>query len=356
MCDSNKKTNNFKSDNSKAISFEFINYNDFWFNHKEYNKIENGLILGSDVPIKDLNCMEMLEISHIISVIEEPVAEQYRFGHINYIHVEAGDFPDEDLLSSFEYCFKIIANAQKNDENVYVHCGSGVSRSATIVIAFIMKKYKISFLDAIRRVSKKRKVFPNEGFTEQLGLFERMDWIGNGYNEEYRRFLLKSLTYQLRTDRLSSNSCTYTLPKPRVKSSAERQLTFNYEMNCVRNYFEKIGKAEQLAEEQKLEEHIYKGQTYHCYVCNTELFNAIHIIGDDWDKQLMATSCDHIFIEPLQTYCTQSDNEKTGFMKCPNCLSVFGLYNWLLFQCNCASHQKWKECLALKVFPQKITF
>ena len=121
----------FKSDSPKrksqkgcktesAVNYEFVYYNDFWFNQKEYNKIENGLYLGSDIPIKDINVMEMLEVNHIISVKEEPVPESQRFAHILYNHVEAGDFPDQDLLSSFDNCYKIMDRAQKNGKIILV--------------------------------------------------------------------------------------------------------------------------------------------------------------------------------------------------------------------------------------------
>jgi len=134
--------------------------------------------------------------------------------------------------------------------------------------------------------------------------------------------------------------------KSKLRTDTEIQMSLNYEQNSVRNYFDKIAIAEQVWA-------LQKGQSYHCFVCNTELFNQINIIGDETAKRVNS-SCDNIFIEPLQTYCTQSETDKTGFLKCPNCLQVFGSYNWLLYHCNCSSHQRWKECLALKVFRQRI--
>mgnify|MGYP002078611109 CR=1 FL=1 len=56
--------------------------------------------------------------------------------------------------------------------NVYVHCYAGVSRSVTIVVAYIMKYWgwnvenSISFVQAKRVVAK-----PNQGFMEQLKKF-----------------------------------------------------------------------------------------------------------------------------------------------------------------------------------------
>lgn len=51
---------------------------------------------------------------------------------------------------------------------VVVHCYQGVSRSATIVAAFLMLKRGMSAEEALKTLRKKREIFPNEGFLNQL--------------------------------------------------------------------------------------------------------------------------------------------------------------------------------------------
>ena len=49
----------------------------------------------------------------------------------------------------------------------------GKSRSVTLVIAYIMKKYKMGFKEAFHFVKRKRReASPNEGFVFQLGKYE----------------------------------------------------------------------------------------------------------------------------------------------------------------------------------------
>jgi hypothetical protein len=60
---------------------------------------------------------------------------------------------------------------------VLVHCQAGISRSATIVIAYCMHKERLSFEAAMAVVSAARsKIWPNMGFKCQLEQFEKLGW------------------------------------------------------------------------------------------------------------------------------------------------------------------------------------
>lgn len=51
---------------------------------------------------------------------------------------------------------------------VFVHCAVGVSRSASIVLAYLMIHQHHSLLEAILKVKERRWIFPNSGFLKQL--------------------------------------------------------------------------------------------------------------------------------------------------------------------------------------------
>jgi protein-tyrosine phosphatase len=58
---------------------------------------------------------------------------------------------------------------KKQNRKVLVHCAAGVSRSASFVIAYIMKSRKIGFDEAYTFVKSKRPIItPNSGFVKQL--------------------------------------------------------------------------------------------------------------------------------------------------------------------------------------------
>jgi dual specificity MAP kinase phosphatase len=63
--------------------------------------------------------------------------------------------------------------ARKNNSKVLVHCQAGVSRSPTIVIAYIMKKYSLNLNEAYSKVREMRPIIaPNLIFMSQLMEFE----------------------------------------------------------------------------------------------------------------------------------------------------------------------------------------
>ena len=51
---------------------------------------------------------------------------------------------------------------------VLVHCTVGVSRSATLVLAYLMIRQNLTLVEAIKTVKDHRGVIPNRGFLRQL--------------------------------------------------------------------------------------------------------------------------------------------------------------------------------------------
>lgn len=49
-----------------------------------------------------------------------------------------------------------------------VHCARGVSRSATLVLAYLMIYERLTVAEAIEAVRGHRNILPNVGFLEQL--------------------------------------------------------------------------------------------------------------------------------------------------------------------------------------------
>ncbi|MEM0353963.1 MAG: dual specificity protein phosphatase [Thermoplasmata archaeon] len=68
-----------------------------------------------------------------------------------------------------EIGYHFINMAHEFKKNVLVHCIAGVSRSASLVVYFFMKKYHLEFEKALDLVRQKRSIInPNDSFKFQL--------------------------------------------------------------------------------------------------------------------------------------------------------------------------------------------
>ena len=79
------------------------------------------------------------------------------------------DSPDANLRTRFPDCIGFIKQAIGKGGRVLVHCFAGVSRSAAVVIAYLMQEHGLSVHSAYSLVRSKRPyIKPNEGFHDQL--------------------------------------------------------------------------------------------------------------------------------------------------------------------------------------------
>lgn len=82
--------------------------------------------------------------------------------------------PSYEINKHFKEASDFIARAvgtKKTGQRggrVFVHCVAGISRSATLIIAYLMTYQDINLTDAVRMLRTKRKICPNLGFQQQL--------------------------------------------------------------------------------------------------------------------------------------------------------------------------------------------
>jgi len=87
----------------------------------------------------------------------------------DYMHIALDDKWGEKLTPYLSSTNEFISRHIDAGNKVLVHCYAGVSRSASIVIGYIMYRYHLNFHDAYELVKAKRNVInPNFGFICQL--------------------------------------------------------------------------------------------------------------------------------------------------------------------------------------------
>ena len=78
----------------------------------------------------------------------------------DYLYIPADDYEQFDLSQFFQKACDFIEKNRKKT-NVLVHCMAGISRSATLVVAYLMKKYGYSMNSILTLLKRKRSIVKN---------------------------------------------------------------------------------------------------------------------------------------------------------------------------------------------------
>ncbi|KAH7406484.1 protein-tyrosine phosphatase-like protein [Phaeosphaeria sp. MPI-PUGE-AT-0046c] len=155
------------------------------------------LYIGGLYALYQTDLIRAAGITHVLSVIDYDPALKERFPDLvlKHLHIRADDHPNENLLKHFGEVVRWMDVAlgkvesteteskstpgEKDDGGkrggVFVHCAMGKSRSATLVVAYLMWKYKLDPKSALDQLCEGRPVCdPNPGFKEQLEVWEEM--------------------------------------------------------------------------------------------------------------------------------------------------------------------------------------
>jgi atypical dual specificity phosphatase len=130
------------------------------------------LYLSGLAPVSEEN-LKKCGISVIIRVLDtEPVVEMKDI-ITHWYQVDDFESESHEIRKYFDAATDVINEAITSEKKVLVHCRAGVSRSATIVLCYLMKYEKKSLIEAHTFLKEKRKLIrPNLGFWSQLVDFE----------------------------------------------------------------------------------------------------------------------------------------------------------------------------------------
>ncbi|XP_021357881.1 protein phosphatase Slingshot homolog 1-like isoform X2 [Mizuhopecten yessoensis] len=151
--------------------------------------IKDFLFLGSEFNASNLEELTENGVDHILNISRE--VDNFFPEILTYMNIKEWDNEEADLCKHWDDTNKFIAKARRENSKVLVHCKMGISRSASTVMAYLMKEYGMSRREAYDFVKAKRAcVMPNQAFWAQLLIYEGI------LNASKQRALFKSKSEQ----------------------------------------------------------------------------------------------------------------------------------------------------------------
>lgn len=235
------------------------------------------------------------------------------------------DTEEENLLDHLGPCLDFIDDGRK-EGNVLVHCYAGVSRSATIITAYLMRVEQKPLEEALESLKEVyESVCPNDGFLEQLKLFGEMGFKVDTSSPLYKRFRIKLLgqsykigekigSYVFEDDPGVSRQAT---PTQDLSNKDTRKTAYRCK-KCRRI----------VAVEDNVVSHT-PGEGESCFEWNNKRKG-----GRPDNKE---QNCSSLFVEPLKWMTPVEDGALEGKLSCIHCGARLGYFNWSGIQCNCGS-------------------
>lgn len=149
-----------------------------WLNDRELSSEKDNSHAITPSVVLGGNLVEDLEgVTHILSIVsrgQRPAGEHVGGGAFARLVLDVEDSFDAPLHEHFDEACRFIDEAVAAKGKCYVHCQLGRSRSATVVIAWLMHQQKsrgelVSLLECFMAVAAKRRISAlNYGFFARL--------------------------------------------------------------------------------------------------------------------------------------------------------------------------------------------
>ena len=130
--------------------------------------IEDQLFMGNRAAAQEIPILRMCDISSVVQIQSFPTAP-FHPDSFKYLCLALTDLEEDSIMKILPEALAFIHAEIAAGRKVFVHCDAGVSRSGSVVTAYIMATHNIPFEEALQYVQAKRPcVGPNDAFKEQL--------------------------------------------------------------------------------------------------------------------------------------------------------------------------------------------
>jgi len=100
--------------------------------------IDNFLFHGDLRQASNLNILKRFNIQHIVNICDHELNQSIK-DNLNILWIHFYDEMQEDIKQHFERTNQFLHECQLKNEKVLVHCQMGISRSSSIVLAYLIK-------------------------------------------------------------------------------------------------------------------------------------------------------------------------------------------------------------------------
>lgn len=135
--------------------------------------IPKFMYLGGYTVAESREQLEAHGITHVLNCAGDYCQNKFE-DDLTYKTYFLKDAKPEHIEAVFYEAIEFIEKVKAEQGRVYIHCVQGVSRSATVVLAYLMFTQKMSYQDAFNFVKERRGIIsPNLGFMVQLMMFHQ---------------------------------------------------------------------------------------------------------------------------------------------------------------------------------------
>uniref|UniRef100_A0A3P9N3M4 Dual specificity protein phosphatase n=1 Tax=Poecilia reticulata TaxID=8081 RepID=A0A3P9N3M4_POERE len=131
-----------------------------------------NLYIGNMAVAQNKAVLLNLGITHVLNAAHSkqgsPGNQSFYGNDFVYFGIPADDSTHFDLDVYFQPAADFIHKALKSPGKVLVHCIMGMSRSSTLVLAYLMIYHHLPLKQALQKVVQKRAIYPNRNFLALL--------------------------------------------------------------------------------------------------------------------------------------------------------------------------------------------
>ena len=142
------------------------------------HEIVCGVYLGSYDDAWNVDLLKRLKIGAVLNVADSEHDTQRLYSahmpDVMYGGIAMVDSPSYVIERHFGRTNEFIQQARSRGLRILIHCFAGISRSATVLAAYLMWRDGYTAMDAVRLLRQRRaQVQPNVGFMRSLLRYER---------------------------------------------------------------------------------------------------------------------------------------------------------------------------------------